>query len=805
MWWHIPFVLVNKVDCVEFGVKVLQNSVTVTDIFLSLSSTDLFFKKPRSASVDLLIETSDVHDDKTHPTQLEQQRVTENVETDETSYFVIEGCGETSTDVLTEPSGHSSTLQTKASSQRPAEVHSRLLDQLDCHVSLQTEIHQREAPKSYKTSKATANSFSSSAGTNAMSPPPPTLHQFNQQDQKSLQDSALSHLIDAVSLGNDYDTYGSISALIGEFEVTASQSNLNLSSGSQPPQLSVPPMTNQLFSTPQKMIRDLSQKAQQPAEKHLPYSPETTESTVFTILDEQELSPVSVYDIPDQTVLECTSPGGSKAFPIIKKPFGGTVGGNSRWESRTDKSYKSQGQSLAFSRNWDYGRYKDTSINSTASERFLMCHDSASSSLMEVEVNVDGEPLDTTLTLEPSHHESLQNSLYLPASRNKHSYKLTESSLFHRSSQHQHFVSSTDRLDYPINQPQTELCNRSNATMSRHYKPGRYNGVTYSNRHFEKPDMNGMICKTQHFQNGFSSPECLLRTQDINSQPQNGSYMPGSNCDMFYSSVEYRDSFGPPKQYSNSLQQNQALEPTSPEIYKGIYLVGSPVQTVPSPCKSKSLGDLTSEDISCNFQSKYKVISRSFITPAMRDRKRTCVRANQTQSSDSLTEKLRKLVTLEEVEPQPDPSKLQPAPKSLSVFPPVPINSVVSTEDSNDPPPILSRKLSSRSQSRVRHIASRAREKQQEALKLRPTGGTADVVLRNKAVSSQNSLINRHSTGSYIAGYLEQVGAEDRGLPEGSCKTLCYGYHDQYYTDDSLIPHNSCSPSEPEVYFLLRI
>lgn len=769
-----------------------------------LSPTDLFLEKTRSASVDLLIET-EVPDDNTHRTQ--QWRTTEYVETDETSYFVIGGCGETSTDVLTEPLRHSLTVQTKTPSQRPTEGHSSLLDQPDCLVNLQTEIHQCEAPKCHKTSKAASYPFSSSSATNAISPLLPTLHQSNHQDQKSLQDSALSHLIDAVSLGNEYDTCGSISALINQFEVTAEQNNLNL--GSQPPHLSVPPMNNQLFSTPQKIIQDLSQ---QHVEKDLPCSPETTESTVFTILDEQVLSPVSAYDIPEKTIcknlddLECMSPGGSNGSPLTKISFGGTVEKNGGWEFHRDKSYKPQCQSSEFSKNWEYGCYKDISINSTASERFLICHDSANSSLMEVEVNVDGEPLDTTLTLVPSRHESVQNSLYLPTSASKLSYKPTDnSSLFHSSSPHEPFVSSTHQHDCPTNQSQTKHCNRSNDTISRHFKPGRYNGVTHSNRHCQTRNKNGMIFKTQHFQNGFSSSECLLRTQDINSQPQNCSYMPWSDCNMIYSSVEHRDTFVPPKQSSKSLQQNQALKPTHSEIYKGIYLVGSPVPTAPSPCKSKSLGDLTSEDISCNFQSKYKVISRSFITPAMRDQKWMCGQANQQQASDPLTEQLRKLVTLDEVDSHSITHQLQPTPKSLSVFPPVPLNSVISSEDSNDPPPFLSRKLSSRSQSRVRHIANRAREKQQEALKLRPAGGTPDVVLRNKAVSSQNPLINRHSTGSYIAGYLEQVGMEDRGLPEGSCRTLCYGYHDQYYADDSVIPDNPSPPSEPEVYFLLRL
>ncbi|KAM9480850.1 1-phosphatidylinositol 4,5-bisphosphate phosphodiesterase eta-1 isoform 1-T1 [Clarias gariepinus] len=793
--------------------RVLQGRLTVSSSDQDRPDTgadtiiDQFLERPRSASVDLLIETSELPNNTIHPAQKVQQRATQNVETDENTYFVIGGRGETCTDVLTEPVGHRLTLQTKAFSQKPTEGHLRLLDQLDSHASLQTEIHQRESPKSNKTSQAAS---SSSSSTNAISPLPPILHLSKHQDHKSLQDSDLSHLIDAVSLGDEYDTCGSISALIGQFEVTAEQSNLNLSSGSQLSHLSVPPMDSQLFSTPQKNTLNSSLKAQQPIE-NLPCSPETTESTVFTILDEQVLSPVCAYDIHVQPIcnnlekLECTSSRDRGCPHLTKIPFRRIVE-NSGWGTHRDKSYNVQCQSPAFSRTQQYGCYKDTSINSTASERFLMCHDTASSSLMEVEVNVDGDPLDSTLetTLVPSPHELLQNSLnLLPSSKNV----LPETSLFHSSFPHQTSDASTHQFDFTVNQPQTDNYNRSNTTISDHFNPGINKEITYSNRHIETKKKNSMICKGNQFQNGFSSSECLLRTQDIYSQTQNGSYMPGSDCDTIYSSVEYRDTFAPPQQYNKSLQQNQALKPSHPEIFKGIYLVGSPVPTTPSPCKSKSLGDLTSEDISCNFQSKYKVISRSFITPAMRDQKKICGQFNQSQASDTLTEQLRKLVTLDEMDPPRSriPSQLQPTPKSLSVFPAVPLNSVVSTDISNDPPPFLSRKLSSRSQSRVRHIASRARERQQEALKLRSAGGTSDVVLRNKTVCSQSPLINRHSTGSYIAGYLGQAGLEDRGLPEGSCKKLCYGYYDQGYVDDSVIPHNSCTPSEPEVYFLLRL
>ncbi|KFP40246.1 1-phosphatidylinositol 4,5-bisphosphate phosphodiesterase eta-1, partial [Chlamydotis macqueenii] len=111
-----------------------------------------------------------------------------------------------------------------------------------------------------------------------------------------------------------------------------------------------------------------------------------------------------------------------------------------------------------------------------------------------------------------------------------------------------------------------------------------------------------------------------------------------------------------------------------------------------SPCKSKSLGDLTSEDISCNFESKYQYISRSFISSGMRDKKLAAMKNMRPHSADALTEQLRKLVSLEQ----------EDSPETL-----------YSTQIDEDCPKALVRKLSSRSQSRVRNIASRAKERQE--------------------------------------------------------------------------------------------
>ncbi|XP_072551075.1 1-phosphatidylinositol 4,5-bisphosphate phosphodiesterase eta-1 isoform X2 [Salminus brasiliensis] len=797
-------------------------------------------EKPRSVSLDLLIETSAHKDpnDRALPIEVIQDSTTKSEKIGETSYLVIGGGGETTTDDdLTDHLDPGFTQQTKnddsATIQRLTESHSSLSDQPDCHVSLQTDRHQRDTPKNNKISNtASIHSPSSSSGARAISPVPPAVYQPNQQSGLSIQDSALSRLIDAVSLCNDYDTCGSISALIGQFEVTNEQSTLNLSTSSQPSKLSIPPTHKKLFSTPLKIIQESAQKAPEHADRSLLSSPETTEPDVFTILDEEVLSPVPMYDYPDHTVcndlktnLECVTSGGSSGSSPKVLPFGGAKKDDSAWIPYRDEYNKDQNQSFRSSRNWGCGGYRETSINSTASDRFLMCHGSASSSLMEVEINVDGDPLDT-MTLASSYHDrqwnsdlglsnqlspfhrpsykpslSLQNpyvsspakSLYKPPV-SAHS---AESSPFYRPFQrpspHQPLFSSTaHQHGYPISKPQ------SDQFISSKFQPVGYNTDTSSDRHWETRNRNGLTGRTQHLQNGNLSSDSLLKTQVSYPPPRTDSFMPVSDCDTMYSSVEYGASIAPPKQYS--MQQIQALKPTPPEGYNGIYLPQSP-----SPCKSKSLGDLTSEDISCNFQSKYKVISRSFITPAMQEQRRKCGVANRPQSTDPLTEQLRKLVTLEETDcPCPFHPQFQPTSKPLSVLPPVPVSSAATTEDQEDPPPFLSRRLSSRSQSRVRHIASRARERQQEAIK-RPVGSAPEVVLRNKPVSCQNLLTNRHSTGSYIAGYLDQVGLEDRGLPEGSCTTLRYGYRDQCYADDSVLPSDSCPSSEPEVYFLLRL
>ncbi|XP_021013766.1 1-phosphatidylinositol 4,5-bisphosphate phosphodiesterase eta-1 isoform X4 [Mus caroli] len=207
---------------------------------------------------------------------------------------------------------------------------------------------------------------------------------------------------------------------------------------------------------------------------------------------------------------------------------------------------------------------------------------------------------------------------------------------------------------------------------------------------------------------------------------------------------------------------------------------------LPSPCKSKSLGDLTSEDIACNFESKYQCISRSFVTNGIRDKSVT-MKTKSLEPLDALTEQLRKLVSFDQED-------------SCQVL--------YAKQDVNQCPRALVRKLSSRSQSRVRNIASRAKEKQeagkQKAMAQSTRGG---VVLRSKPPAPALA-VNRHSTGSYIASYLRNMkagGLEGRGIPEGACTALRYGYMDQFCSDNSVLQTEPSSEDKPEIYFLLRL
>ncbi|KAM4703197.1 1-phosphatidylinositol 4,5-bisphosphate phosphodiesterase eta-2 [Rhinophrynus dorsalis] len=134
---------------------------------------------------------------------------------------------------------------------------------------------------------------------------------------------------------------------------------------------------------------------------------------------------------------------------------------------------------------------------------------------------------------------------------------------------------------------------------------------------------------------------------------------------------------------------------------------------------SKSLGDLTSDDITCNFESKYRSISRSFISRSTRIQKRPASMKASMKSEDSLTEQLKKLTSFQKENDITSPTEFAP----------------VQCEDDEMG---LLRRTSSRSQSRVRYIANRAKQAQERQR------------LQNLCRINGNSI-------------------EERGIPEGAC------------------------------------
>ncbi|NWR29651.1 PLCH2 phosphodiesterase, partial [Tachuris rubrigastra] len=112
--------------------------------------------------------------------------------------------------------------------------------------------------------------------------------------------------------------------------------------------------------------------------------------------------------------------------------------------------------------------------------------------------------------------------------------------------------------------------------------------------------------------------------------------------------------------------------------------------------KSKSLGDLTSDDIVCTFESKYRSISRSFVTRSMREQRRSSGPRPPAKSRDELTEQLKKLTAFQQENDITSPISVEPG----------------ESEEEGESVGLL-RRSSSRSQSRVRYIANRARQAQE--------------------------------------------------------------------------------------------
>nr|XP_039336261.1 1-phosphatidylinositol 4,5-bisphosphate phosphodiesterase eta-1 isoform X3 [Saimiri boliviensis boliviensis] len=295
--------------------------------------------------------------------------------------------------------------------------------------------------------------------------------------------------------------------------------------------------------------------------------------------------------------------------------------------------------------------------------------------------------------------------------------------------------------------------------------------------HLQRGLRNGYCKETLHP----SDSEISINIQDVKTESI--SCLAYQGADFVHNHLSNSDA----KMFQTCMPQQSSAQDMHAPVPKQLTHLPLPALKLPSPCKSKSLGDLTSEDIACNFESKYQCISKSFVTTGIRDKKGMTVKTKSLEPIDALTEQLRKLVSFD----QEDNCQV-----------------LYSKQDANQLPRALVRKLSSRSQSRVRNIASRAKEKQ-EANKQKvpnPSNG-GGVILRNKP-SAPTPAVNRHSTGSYIAGYLRNTkggGLESRGIPEGACTALRYGYVDQFCSDNSVLQIEPTNDDKPEIYFLLRL
>uniref|UniRef100_A0A8C7R401 Phosphoinositide phospholipase C n=1 Tax=Oncorhynchus mykiss TaxID=8022 RepID=A0A8C7R401_ONCMY len=184
--------------------------------------------------------------------------------------------------------------------------------------------------------------------------------------------------------------------------------------------------------------------------------------------------------------------------------------------------------------------------------------------------------------------------------------------------------------------------------------------------------------------------------------------------------------------YMEGLKQSSspAKKPSAAAVLAAA--AASPLDTGAS--MSKSLGDLTSDDIACNFDSKYRSISRSFIVrPSRNDPRRGLQRP---RPPSDLTEQLRRLTDVEPLTARDFATQAQQE----------------SPEEAQEEPPL--RRMSSRSQSRVRYIANRAKEAQERK---RLQG------LNQPHLAAGVASISIFGGGSPI---------EERGNPEGACCVL---------------------------------
>ncbi|KAJ6669428.1 hypothetical protein lerEdw1_008237 [Lerista edwardsae] len=530
---------------------------------------------------------------------------------------------------------------------------------------------------------------------------------------QAMQDSDISCLINEVSLTNDSDAGSSVSALIGQVDVTDNQ--LNLTDVSSPPGISTKKVIMKPVLSPQTLPHYPSTTYDYQAPRMTPIvhstqettmmsTPETTECSLYTVIHEASLSSPSNHEFVSKHACQDSNHCAEDTCALLS--------------CISSASMRKANPKRKCGTNWELLGNSCLSESSDLENTIvvpLACINSTGSSLMEA----DGTLQDLLITAYEYKREDM-------------SHLASPLKLKH----------NQDTLQY--NERICGNLNREDLHSANLVKESKYSSE--KNRYLPYPEHQSVA----HLYHNYSQI----------SDAQND-----------FLNVSQRAKMG-----SSSMPKH--VLPPLPTT-----------QTQPSPCKSKSLGDLTSEDISCNFESKYKYISRGFITSGMRDKMAAALKAKKPQDTNSLTEQLRKLVSFDQEEGCPP----------------------FCSQQNDDCPKMLVRKLSSRSQSRVRNIASRAKERQEANKQQKLSNAVSNVtgvVLRNKPSHALPHIINRHSTGSYIASYLDTFNAdnlEGRGVPEGACTTLRNRYNDRFYTDDSLLETKSSEDDKPEIYFLLRL
>lgn len=734
------------------------------------------------------------------------------------------------------------------------------------YVQRTDECRLLSKPDSLSNSAALTVSPSVSSFSTVSSVPPPNMEA---KCPRSLHDSTISRLIDAVSL--DDDTCGSISALIGQLDITTTtdQKDLTLSSNRT---FSIHYQTTSSLKSPFKTTSTPNDSdrsnhlsypttlscntAIMPHQKNLS-SPETADlEEVYTILDEEVLSLAPLSNLNQQTVR-----GNTLSQSFGSSPAKALSNWNSKFIDDTEESIYEE----VLDPPERIAPKTTPRVNPPFSPTLENCYNfPTQNGFKEVELNVDEDPLDRIMAT--PQYGSPWKDLKSPTKRHAiyqnnesptnyydpiKSYNERQQTFINKSNlsssqcpspinklpfRHptRNHAQNTSRLytSSPLHQNSCQINSDSySKDFNRNYaqnREGNYNANQIRNmsNHKEIWHKHNIEESSLSFQSSPNSSENVNRqfTAPLNNSRPTAS-SPFGNTEKTQNHIRFNCA-SPPAESTPvhnpclSSGTNQRSICSIKQFPEARYSLQTSLElplaqsshtesTAAGQAKSKSLGDLTSEDISCDFKGKYHIISRSFVSSKQNRTGSTSVCHLQTQSCDPLTEQLRKLVSLEG---EDGSRKRSESPNSQQTNSPS-FHGATSSVNIDDSPPLLTRRLSSRSQSRVRNINNRARERQQEASRVRvgelqsgsgmSIGG---VVLRNKSPTMKPPA-NRHSTGSYIAGYISQM--EDRGLPEGACTSLRYGndhHRDRFYTDDTLIsPSSAQSVSEPEVYFLLRL